>query len=78
MSNTYEAIVTIAKDYLGPAAERFVIRQISFHLNKKPEELTPGDIPKISQWIKVSLAMLTDDKKMVDDASVRIAKLATS
>lgn len=72
----YEEVVTIAKDYLGPAAERFVTRQVSFHLNKKPEELTKTDIPKVAEWMKVSLTMLTQDKKMVEEAAKRIEQLA--
>lgn len=74
--NIYNEIVGITKDYLGPASERFVSRQIDFHLKKKPEELTLEDVPKIAEWIKASMAMLTKDPKVVEEASSRIAKLA--
>lgn len=71
----YQEIVAIAEKFLGPAGERFVQRQISFHLKKKPEEITKEDIPKISEWIKVSLALLTNDKKEVEDFNNQILKL---
>lgn len=73
-----EDIIQITEQYLGPAADRFVTRQIQFHLNKKPEELTRQDIPKLAEWIKVSLALLTEDKKMVDECAAKIAKLTGS
>ena len=72
MSNIYSAIVAVVTDYLGPAGERFVNRQVEFHLKKKPEEVTKDDIPKLAEWLKVTLAMLTEDASLVDDCSKRI------
>ncbi len=71
----YQQAVNITKDYLGPAAERFISRQILFHLQKAPELLTKKDIPQLAEWIKVSIAILTEDKAMVDDFTKRILKL---
>lgn len=74
-TNIYHQAVAITKDYLGPAAERFINRQVTFHLQKEPELLTKKDIPQLAEWIKVSIAILTEDKKMVDDFTERILKL---
>jgi len=74
--NLYGDVVNITKDYLGPAAERFISRQIEFHLKKKPEELTKEDLPKLVEWVRVSIALLTEDSKMVDDCVSRISKLS--
>ena len=71
----YQQALFITKDYLGPAAERFINRQITFHLQKEPELLTKEDIPQLAEWVKVSIAILTEDKKMVDDFTERIVKL---
>lgn len=76
MTTIYQDAVNITRDYLGPAADRFVTRQVAFHLKKKPEEVTKEDIPKLVEWLKVSIAMLTEDAKMVDDCAQRVAKLA--
>ena len=72
----FEKVVAITEDYLGPAAPRFVTRQISFHLGKTPEELEHSDIPKLAEWTKATLAMLTDDKGIVKDYSSKILELA--
>jgi len=71
----YRKAVQITTDYLGPAAERFIYRQITFHLRKEPQFLTKEDIPQLAEWVKVSIAILTEDKKMVDDFTKRILKL---
>lgn len=73
---TYQEAVAITSDYLGPAAERFINRQIAFHLGKTPDQLSRQDIPKLTEWVKVSIAVLTEDKSMVDDFSERISSLA--
>ena len=75
MASMYDDIVGITKDYLGPAAERFISRQVEFHLKKKPEELNKDDVLKLLEWIRVSIALLTEDKKMVDNCVNRITKL---
>lgn len=71
----YSEVVEITEDYLGPAADRFVGRQITFHLNKRPEQLTTADLDKLVEWVKVSLSLLTDDHKSVEDAAARILAL---
>jgi hypothetical protein len=72
----FEKVVAITEDYLGPAAPRFVTRQISFHLGKTPEELIDTDIPKLAEWTKATLALLTDDKTLVKDFGTKILELA--
>lgn len=71
----YSEVVEIAEDYLGPAADRFIGRQITFHLNKKPENLAKEDLDKLVEWVKVSLSLLTDDHKSVETAASRILAL---
>jgi hypothetical protein len=72
----YTQVVNISQEYLGPAAERFVNRIIAFHLKKDPGQLTAKDLPKLSEWMKVSIALLTDDKSIVDDYAKKILKLS--
>ncbi|MBX4199326.1 hypothetical protein KW789_00305 [Candidatus Saccharibacteria bacterium] len=72
----YNQIVSVTEEYLGPAADRFVGRLVDFHLHKNPGEVSLDDIPKLSEWIKVSLGLLTDDKRMVDECERKILKLA--
>ena len=69
-------VVEVTEEYLGVAAKRFVARQISFHLGKRPEELKKEDIPQLAEWIKVSMAFLTEDKIMVDSLAQKLINLA--
>jgi len=73
----YEEVVTVTSDYLGPAAQRFIDRQIESHLEKKPQEISPTDLKKLVEWCKVSLALLTQDKDEVDKYAERLSGLTT-
>ena len=72
----YHKVVAITTDYLGPAAERFITRQIRTHLNKDPSELTEEDLAKLVDWLKVAIALLTEDGKMVQDFADSLMTLA--
>ena len=69
-------IILITQEYLGPASERFIHRLIRFHLNKEPARLTKSDIPKLTEWVKVSLGLLTNDKSLVDKCEKQLLSLA--
>jgi len=74
--NVYSQIVKITQDYLGPAAERFIDRLVDSHLQKRPEEVSAHDIAKLSEWIKVSLGLLTSDRNLIDECEKRILSLS--
>jgi hypothetical protein len=63
----YNRVTGITEEYLGPAAERFVARQITFHLGKAPEELNQADLPKLIQWTKVTFSLLTEDRNAIEE-----------
>ena len=71
-----QSVIVITQEYLGPASERFISRLIRFHLNKEPEQLLKKDIPKLTEWVKVSLGLLTDDKTLVDKCEQNLLALA--
>ncbi len=72
----YDEAIKITTDYLGPAAKRFVDRQIVAHLNKqKPEELSKEDMPKFIEWVRISLSLLTEEQKTIDDCVNRLKTL---
>ncbi len=73
----YEIIVAITADYLGPAAIRFVNRQIQSYLNKLPEQLERNDIPMLAIRIRSGLVVLTKDEQTVAEAFNRINAIAT-
>ena len=63
----YEKDVRVTHVYLGPAADRFIARQVQNHLHKNPEELSPGDLKKLIDWIRVTVSLLTEDSEIVEE-----------
>jgi hypothetical protein len=65
-SSLYREVVDATAVYLGPAADRFISRQIVGHLDKAPEKLKKGDLKELIKWIKPAIALLTEDTRVVD------------
>jgi hypothetical protein len=72
----YDRVVEVTYEYLGPAAERFVAREVEAHLGKKPQDLTKADIAKLHDWSRLAIALLTEDSKMVDEFSASLLAIA--
>ncbi len=68
-------IVSIAEDYLGPSAPRFMERLVSNHLGTTLDQITSRDMQKLMRWTQVSTAMLTDDTKMITEFVERLGNL---
>ena len=64
--NIYQKVVYTSAEYLGPAAERFIRRQITTHLEKRPEDITAKDIEELTNWIKQTFALLTENHELVE------------
>lgn len=71
----YQHVITITQDYLGPAAERFIERQIEVHLQKNPEDLTRRDLKPLINWIELAMALLTDNHRIVEEYISSLASL---
>ncbi|HSX43979.1 MAG TPA: hypothetical protein VLE69_01605 [Candidatus Saccharimonadales bacterium] len=71
-NHLYNSIVDITQDYLGPAAGRFIDRQISNHLGKQPTLIKPEDMTKLTEWLRVAMSILTDDQSLISDYFARI------
>jgi hypothetical protein len=77
MHNTlYEQVVRVTHVYLGPAADRFIARQVENHLQKPPEQMTCKDLLLLIDWIKVAVSLLTDDSEIVEEYALQLHKLA--
>lgn len=61
----FDQLVQATSELLGPASERFIERQVDNHLNIDPKKITPEDVAALSEWIRISISMLTDDKKLL-------------
>lgn len=62
----YDEVVSVTYDYLGPAADRFVVRQIRNHLQKDPDDLQPKDLRKLIDWIQLAMRLISDDTEAID------------
>jgi hypothetical protein len=72
----YQRILRVIDDYLGPASERFLSRQIKSHLHKNPENLQKSDIPNLAIRIRSGLLVLTRDENIVEEAYSRINSIS--
>jgi hypothetical protein len=71
----YRDVVKITEEYLGPAAERFIGRQVIAHLNKPPDKLINADLPKLTEWVKVTVSILTENHQLVDEYAAKLEQL---
>lgn len=75
-SSVYDQVVRVTHVYLGPAADRFIARQVENHLHKSPEELSQADLRSLIDWIKVVVSLLTEDGGIVEEYTTELQKLA--
>ena len=72
----YSRVVRVTHVYLGPAADRFIARQVQNHLHKQPEELSGEDLEKLIDWIRVTVSLLTEDNEIIEEYIVQLQRLA--
>ncbi len=72
----YDQVVRVTHVYLGPAADRFIARQVENHLHKAPKDLTKSDLNGLIDWIRVVVSLLTEDADIVEEYIGELQKLA--
>ena len=72
----WEQLLEVNRDYFGPAAERFLDRQIDTHIGKSPQKITKRDLAVLNDWLRLSFALLTNDSELVDHYAQRLALIA--
>lgn len=75
-STLYDEVVRVTNVYLGPAAERFIARQVENHLHKPPEKLSRSDLAGLIDWMRVAVSLLTEDNEIVEEYAAELQKLA--
>ncbi len=76
-TSIYDQAVRISEEYLGPAGERFMRRQISTHLSIEPENLHQKDMYTLIDWASLAFALLTDDTAQVESFTENLLLLTT-
>lgn len=74
----YDQVVRVTHVYLGPAADRFIARQVQNHLHKSPEELVQADLAGLIDWIRLVVALITEDSEIIEEYVAELKKLAIS
>jgi hypothetical protein len=74
----YWNVVDITTQYLGPAAERFIDRQVQNHLHKDPKKITKSDINSLVDWLRTSVSLLTDNQLLVEEYIKQLQTLRKS
>lgn len=74
----YTQVVRITHVYLGPAADRFIARQVQNHLHKEPSELSQADLSKLIDWVRVAVSLITDDSNIIEEYIERLERLTHS
>jgi hypothetical protein len=74
-TSLYARVVRITHIYLGPAADRFIARQVENHLHKDPEKMTSSDLEHLIDWIRVAVSLLTDDSEIVEEYVMQLQRL---
>lgn len=73
---TYQKVTAICEEYLGPAGERFIRRQIKTHLNIEPEEITKSNLNELANWASLTFAVLTNNADEVDEFAKKLSSIA--
>lgn len=71
----YEQVVHTTHIYLGPAADRFIARQVQNHLHKRPEQLSQSDLERLIDWIQIAMSLLTEDSGIIEDYIAALREL---
>ncbi len=72
----YEQVVKVTNVYLGPAADRFITRQIENHLDKPPQQMSREDLSQLIDWIRVAMSLITEDSDIVEEYTEQLRQLA--
>ena len=72
----HDQVVKITHVYLGPAADRFIDRQVQNHLHKSPEHMSKADLLKLIDWIKVAVSLITEDSEIVEEYTDQLRRIA--
>ncbi|MDB5175964.1 MAG: hypothetical protein JWM81_822 [Candidatus Saccharibacteria bacterium] len=71
----YARVVRVTHVYLGPAADRFIARQVQNHLDKKPEDISNEDLLMLIDWIRVAVSLITDDSEIIEEYMTQLRRL---
>lgn len=76
-SSFYSKILRVSYQYLGPATDRFIARQIENHLHKAPNRIKEQDLEPLIDWIRLAMNIVSDDEKLVNQYIAELQSLVS-
>lgn len=73
---TYQKVIAVCEEYLGPAGERFIRRQIKTHLNIEPEKISKSHLHELANWSSLTFAVLTSNADEVEEFAKKLSSIA--
>lgn len=73
----YQKIIAISEEYLGPAGERFMRRQIKTHLDIEPEKISKKHLDELANWAGLTFAVITNNAAEVDEFKKKLSAVAS-
>ena len=74
-NSVHDQVVKVTRVYLGPAAERFIDRQVENHIHKSPDDLSAADLSSLIDWIGAVVSLITEDRQLVEKYLAELTKL---
>lgn len=71
----YERVSKVTEDYFGPSASRYIERLVGTRFHKPAAELQPEDMPELIEWMRLSVALLTDKEWVVEELTSKLSAL---
>jgi hypothetical protein len=72
--SVYTDVTTLAKPYLGPAADQFIAKQCQTYLNIAPAALTKAHLKELASWVDTAGRRFMDAAKC-KELSTKITRL---
>ena len=62
----YDDVLNVARPYLGPAAEKFVSRQIDHHLATDAQNLARQHLDELAKWCLISGKLIMNESQAIE------------
>ena len=59
----YEQVYNVVEPYLGESTDKFLERQIKYHLSKSRETVNPFDKEALAKWCRISAALFLSNQE---------------
>lgn len=77
-SSLYQKVTRTSEDFFGPSGPHFIGKVVQNHLHKDPKRLTKHDMPELIVWLRLAVAMVIKDRRVIAKFISRLDRLSAS